>query len=450
MKMESKIISSEYIEPSSPTPARLRTYNLSMLDQIMDPVSIPIVLFFPPCSDNTSNDLHVSKTSQQLKRSLSIILTRFYPFAGRAVPDKQYIDCNDAGVHFIVALFPGHRLSDLLKKPDKDLSDQLLPRKVTWDSEMDPECKILQIKVSYFDCGSISIGAIFWHKVGDAVTMVNFLKAWGSANRGSKEGVCPNYISQSLFPQKEELLDTRRSILNEGKWRTKRYIFESSKIMSLQGKSGLENPTRVEAVSAFLWNCFMAASLKNGKSDSVLSVLMDLRRRANPPFPSDCFGNFVFFSVAVSKNQSVGEFQGLARKMRSSIKRVDDEHITRMQGDGGLVGYYENLQSAFLEFPEGADLLFISSWCGFGVYEVDFGWGKPVWMTTYFHEGSDSETSRYMNLVGLMETRSGRGIEVLVSVGEKYVEVFDAIEEELRDVACVEPSPLLEIGLTMN
>ncbi|XP_051143505.1 stemmadenine O-acetyltransferase-like [Andrographis paniculata] len=441
--MESKVISSEYIEPSSPTPAHLRTYNLSMLDQIMVPVFIPIVLFFPPCSNNTANDLHVSKTSKQLKRSISTILTRFYPFAGRAVPDKQYIDCNDAGVHFIVARFPGQRLSDLLKKPDKDLSDQLLPRKVSWDSEMDSQCRILQIKLNYFDCGSVAIAALFWHKVADAVTMVNFLKAWGSANRGSKEGVCPNYISQLLFPHKEELLEKRppaQLLFNEGKWATKRYVFDSIAISSLKAKSGLENPTRVEAVSTFLWNCFITASLKNGKSASAMAVAANLRGRAHPPFPSDCFGNFISITTASSINRTTGEYKELARKFRDTIKKVDGEYVSSIQGDGGLLGL-EKIQSMYAEVPDGADLLSVSSWCRFGGYDIDFGWGKPLWMTTYVHGGSDMETSKYINLVGLMDTRNGHGIEALVTLGETYMPFFDAIEE-LHDLACVEPSPL--------
>ncbi|XP_051142861.1 stemmadenine O-acetyltransferase-like [Andrographis paniculata] len=446
MNMESKVISSEYIEPSSPTPSHLRTYNLSMLDQVMEPVFIPIVLFFPPCSDNIVND-HADaflQVTQQLKHSLSSILTRFYPLAGRANQYKHSIDCNDAGVHFIVARFSGHRLSDLLKKPDKDLSDQLFPRKVTWDSEMDPECKILQIKVSYFDCGSVAIGAIFWHKVGDAATMVNFLKAWGSTNRGSKEGVCPNYISQYLFPHKEELLEKHRPaqrILNEGKWTTKRYIFDSIAISSLKAKTGLENPTRVEAVSAFLWNCFMAASLKNGKSTSAVAIAANLRGRAHPPFPSDCFGNFISITTASSMNRTTGEYKDLARKFRDTIKKVDGEYVSRLQGDGGLLGLDAKMHSLFAEVPDGADLLTMSSWCRFGGYDIDFGWGKPLWMTAFFHGGSDSERSRYMNLVSLMDTRNGNGIEALVTLGETHMPFFDAIEE-LHNLACIEPSPL--------
>ncbi|XP_051142558.1 stemmadenine O-acetyltransferase-like [Andrographis paniculata] len=441
--MECKVILSEFIKPSSPTPAHLRTYKLSMLDQIMEPFLIPIVLYFPPCSDTIVNHLDdaFSHVTQQLKLSLSSILTRFYPFAGRANQSNQSIDCNDAGVHFTVVRYSGHRLSDLLQNPDKDLPDQLLPAKVAWHSEIDSKCLTLQIKVSYFDCGSIAISALFWHKLVDAQAMVNFLKAWGTANRGSRGGACPNYISQFLFPHKEELLDKNRvsqRILNEGKWETKRYVFDSIAISSLKDKSGLKNPTRVEAVSAFLWKCFMAASLKNGKSASALAIATNLRGRAQPPFPSDCFGNFISIETESSMNRPTGEHTDLARKFRDAIRKCNGDYITRIQGDGGLRGLDAKMQSLFAEVPNGADLLTISSWCRFGGYEADFGWGKPLWMTTYFH---GSRTSKYINIIGLMDTRNGQGIEALVTLGETYMPFFDAIEE-LHELACVEPSPL--------
>ncbi|XP_051143397.1 stemmadenine O-acetyltransferase-like [Andrographis paniculata] len=433
--MESKITSREYIKPSSPTPAHLRTYKLSMIDQTCAPHFIPILLLFPPRPDN---DRH--RTTEQLKYSLSIILTRFYPFAGRANQDNHSVDCSDAGVDFTVAEFPGH-LHDVINS-SQDLLLHLFPMKLDFEY-VKAQSGVVFVQVNYFECGAIAVATLASHQVADLTTMVNFLKAWAGTNRGSKQEVCPNYISQILFPHKNELLGQKvsNSGSTTGKWGMRRYVFDSIAISSLKAKTGLKNPTRVEAVSAFLWKCFMEASLKNGKSDSVIVWPVNLRRRAQPPLGMDVFGNCTASTTASCRNDDGGVYKDLARKLRESVARIDGEYVTRMQGDGGFLGYQVNMQSVVADLSGGADPLLWSSWCNIGIYDIDFGWGKPVWVTTAF----DHSRSEYANLIILLDTSAGDGIEACVCLGEKYMQVFDAIDE-LRDL---EPSPL-DVGSLMN
>ncbi|XP_051142846.1 stemmadenine O-acetyltransferase-like [Andrographis paniculata] len=445
--MESQMISREYIKPSSPTPAHLKTYKLSMLDQTTVSNFVPIILFFPPRPDNNVVNRH--QTSDQLKYSLSIILTRFYPFAGRANQDNYSIDCSDAGVDFAVFEFPGHRLLDLLRNSNSSTNSRarLFPVKFAWENEKDPESRVVFVQVNYFDCGGVAIATLIWHRAADLTTMVNFLKAWAVTNRGSNQEVCPNYISQILFPHKEDLIGQHFStagFMQTGKWVARRYVFDSIAISSLKSKTGLENPTRVEAVSAFLWKCFMEASLKNGKSASVLLQPVNMRRRARPPFRSDFAGNCTVSTTASSRNERGDVYKSLARKLRDPVARIDGDFVARMQGDGGFHGYQVNMQSVAADLSGGADPLFLSSWCGYGVYDIDFGWEKPVWVTT----GGDSSRSEYTNGVLLLDTSAGDGIEVSICLGEKYMAVFDAIEE-LRDLACIDPSPL-DIATSMK
>ncbi|XP_051142674.1 stemmadenine O-acetyltransferase-like [Andrographis paniculata] len=437
--MEKTIISRENIKPSSPTPSHLKTYTGSILDQTSVPILIPFVLYFLPRTIN--GDDFISLTTEQLKRSLSLVLTRFYPFAGRANDDGESIDCNDAGADFTVARFSGHRLLDILKNPSQDLPDHLLPADLVSDGEKDWLSRVVAIQVNYFDCGGVAVGTLFWHRAADITTMVDFVQAWASVNRGSKLGFCPNYISRILFPHKEDFnYDPFAMIgsLRTGKWASRRYVFDSPSIESLKTKTGLENPTRVEAVSALIWKCFMAASLANGKSTSAMSHAVNLRGRFRPPFPSNCFGNFFGNSVAFIRNDNGVEYKDLARKLRDSIRKIDEDYVSRLQGDGrrsisGDVGGAE------------ADILGVTSWCRMGIYDdIDFGWGKPVWTTAYCN-GSCDETSRYVNLVWLMDSRVGGGIEARVLLGEGYMAVFDAIDE-LRDLASVEPSPVFGIA----
>ncbi|PIN15037.1 Salutaridinol 7-O-acetyltransferase [Handroanthus impetiginosus] len=403
--METDIISGENVKPSSPTPHHLRTYELSMLDQIVPPMLVPIVLYFP-------NGYHSSETANLLKHSLSLILTRFYPLAGRVKNDALSIDCNDEGVPFVVAKINGHKLCDLLKNPDPELPRCLLPCEVTWATELAPGSSVAMIQVNHFDCGGIAIGTVFWHKVVDAVTIGNFLHSWAATARGSREAFCPNYIAQSLFPQKEEIQAQSGSlgaILRKGKSLMRRYVFDAPAISKLKARSRIDCPTRVEVVPALIWKCFKVASLVNNKPESLVTHAVNLRRRAQHAFPSDCFGNFPGLAAASSTNKNADNLGNLFKKMRDAVSKIDNDFVNRPLGDEGFSGYNENLGRIWSGIPEGADLLSFSSWCGFDLYKVDFGWGKPVSISRC-DSGSDSE-SPFFNVVWLMDTRAGDGVE---------------------------------------
>ncbi|XP_057773271.1 stemmadenine O-acetyltransferase-like [Salvia miltiorrhiza] len=443
MEREIKIISSANVKPSSPTPRNLRHYKFSMLDQIFPPTALALALYYPNTTQINDPDSFASQIMQQLTRSLSVILTRFYPLAGRASGEGEFIDCNDAGVPFTVARFSGHELSEHLADPRPDL---LLPCGTDWGTDPGPDSAVALIQVNCFDCGGVAIGAVFWHKVVDASTVSAILRSWGAAARGSKEPVCPNYIAQYMFPQKEEMpvpLGSTTDIAKTGKSVVRRYIFDTSAISSLRSKlSSVKLPSRVEVVSALLWKCFMSASLVNGKSTSLLAQTLDLRRRAQPPFPPECFGNFLALAPATSTNDENAELGDLVKKMRDSITKIDDDYINRMRGDEGLMGYYENLRLMWTEYSQEVDILPISSVCGHGVYDIDFGWGKPVWSSRCETSNIDSEMGLVWNRIWLTDTRFGDGIEAWVILEDKYMSVFDQVEE-LRAIASVDPSPTL-------
>ncbi|KAL6522104.1 hypothetical protein OROMI_031981 [Orobanche minor] len=131
--------------------------------------------------------------------------------------------CNDQGVPFTVVKFPGLKLSDdiLCKKPDEDLPRHLLPCEIAWDAEQCPDSSVALIQVSYFDCGGVAIGLVFWHKIVDATAICYFVTSWADTTRGdSSRAVCPNYISQNVFPPKVEMQNKTGSlaaILKTGK-----------------------------------------------------------------------------------------------------------------------------------------------------------------------------------------------------------------------------------------
>lgn len=123
-KVDLEIMTRSIIKPASPTPRHLKTFKLSILDQIMVDVYTPLILFIPNSDKASVNDV-ITKRSKHLKETLSHILTQFYPIAGE-VKDSLQIECNDKGVYYIEARV-NHTLQDFLSYPDDEKVRALNP-----------------------------------------------------------------------------------------------------------------------------------------------------------------------------------------------------------------------------------------------------------------------------------------------------------------------------------
>lgn len=123
-KCEHEIILRETIKPTSPTPHHLRTCKFSFIDQTVNDIYTPLIIFLPNTNNATVTNV-MSKRSKQLRETLSDILTRFFPLAGE-VRDNLYIDCNDKGVYYMEARV-NQTLRDYLCNPQDEKMRELMP-----------------------------------------------------------------------------------------------------------------------------------------------------------------------------------------------------------------------------------------------------------------------------------------------------------------------------------
>jgi shikimate O-hydroxycinnamoyltransferase len=68
-----------------------------------------------------------------------------------------------------------------------------------------------------------------------------------------------------------------------------------------------------------------------------------------------------------------------------------------------------------------------TSLCNFPIYEIDFGWGKPAWVT--------SASFTFNNLVSFFDTKSGDGIEAWINLKEEEMGKLENDEELLAYVS---------------
>ncbi|KVI07713.1 Chloramphenicol acetyltransferase-like domain-containing protein [Cynara cardunculus var. scolymus] len=440
--MEVEIISKETIKPSSPTPHHLKTFKLSLLDQIVLNPYLPVIFYYQ--NRNGDTIFQAQEKSSSLKESLSKTLTQFYPFAG-TIKDDISIDCNDAGAYYAIALVR-LRLDKFLHDPDLKLTDGLLPFRPTFEAS-GPGARVTNVQVNIFECGGIAIGLCMSHKIVDAAALYTFLKGWTNMACGATEVVHPNLTAPSLFPAndlwlREASMEVCVSWLKEGKCSTKRFLFDSDAISSLKAeatRNGVQNPTRVEVVTALLWKCAVAASKQTCgfQKPSRINHTVNIRRKLASPSSKDLIGNVIWFATAECPANDETTLIDLAKRVRECVSKVDVEFVNNAQGDKGYIAMREFMKETGETSSKGStDVFNFTSWCKMGFYDIDFGWGKPSWMTGVIGIGNPV----FLNIINLMDTKCGEGIEAWVNLDEKEMEILQC-NPELLAYASLDPSP---------
>jgi len=435
--MEIELISRETIKPSSPTPSRLKTYPLSFIDNILMRNYVPLVYFYKPNKDSDQN-VKIS----QLRKSLSQLLSKYYPFAGR-LKDKITVECNDQGVPFLVTNIK-NKLSETLQNPTEKLLNPLFPDELQW-KDMDWSETLIAIQINCFACGGIAISICMSHKIGDGSTLFNFMNDWSIINENlpkEKEGekgllVLPFHSldgGASMFPQRDLPIFRELLLKRENNVVCKRFVFQPSMIKFLKAmvtSSSMHSPTRVQVVTAWIYKCAVSITGLNFKT-SLFTMAVDLRKRMVPPLSEKCVGNIFWFSSMFADKKEM-ELKELVCKIKEGLSECCDVYPKIFGGkkNDNLSKISECLKQVTESYSENGNLFSFSSWCRFPMYEADFGWGKPIWVTT---------SACYLrNGMILMDTRDGNGIEAVVNMEENDMTKFEH-EVELLQYASLNPT----------
>ncbi|KAJ4715322.1 vinorine synthase-like [Melia azedarach] len=448
-----EIISREYIKPSSRTPSNLRTHKLCLFDQYVNHSYASCVHYYSMNPDiNLSNssdfDHIVSERLQLLKQSLSETLTHFYTLAGN-LKDDYSVDCDDEGIYFVEARAESS-LNEFLNQPNLiPLISKFVPKDGNEGNGLIAGARVGKIQVTTFACGGLAICASIAHIVADGATICFFLKCWASiASKNMEEAIFPNYNSSFLFPPVDEdpkdaaWRSLKYPFFKTGRPATRRFVFDAQSIANLKAlatSSGVQNPSRSEAVSAFIFKRIMVAfKTKSGfHKPHLLSHVVNLRRKMKPSIIEYSLGNTLWHANALCTEDEV-ELDGLVYGMREEIAKYNGDFVKSLQGDEGFVNFRKAIKDDGEVCCKAADRVMFTSWCNFGFYDVDFGWGKPIWMSSV---GWDELATTFYNFVILNDTRLRDGVEAWVLLPKEDMALLE-LDKELLAFATMDLSPL--------
>lgn len=405
--MKVQILSENFIIPHTPTPPSLRTYKISATDELAPTMNVPLILYYQSPNANIFN---------HLKNSLAQTITQFYPLAGRYIKESHSVDCNDQGLKYIEAQVK-YKLSEIISQGPRikpELLNNFIPCEIgAVDEDADP---LLAVQVTTFDCGGLAMGVCVSHRIADASTLSNFVSAWAVKSKGNRvyENHYPIFQSASYFPGRNFDGTDVGIPRNIGNGRleadTKMFFFSATAISVLREKAGGQH-SKVQLVFALIWSALMGVNKvrKGRKRASVILQAVNLRGKTIPPIPIHSCGNF--WGIATPESET-GDFQTLVTLLSDSVRKTAKEYGRVLcDGDEGKMVVIEPLKkvSEILGNDEVSTYWF-SSWSKLPFYELDFGWGKPVWVS--------SVNLRVKNAVFLMDEREGDGIEAWVHLDE--------------------------------
>ncbi|KAJ8645832.1 hypothetical protein MRB53_007580 [Persea americana] len=118
----------------------------------------------------------------------------------------------------------------------------------------------------------------------------------------------------------------------------------------------------------------------------------------------------------------------LEKQLRDAIRAIDYDFIEELKGPDGAIKAHEGMKNmAENSLDKDVHICSFSSWCRFPFYEVDFGWGKPIWVSC--------RTFPAKNFTTLIGRRWDDGMEVWVNMEAEEMAKFEQDPELLSFIS---------------
>ncbi|KVI04208.1 malonyl-coenzyme A:anthocyanin 3-O-glucoside-6''-O-malonyltransferase-like [Cynara cardunculus var. scolymus] len=380
-----------------------------------------------------------------LKRSLSITLQHFFPFAGNLIifptptrkPEIRYgegdsiavtvAECNldfddltgnhprdcDKFYHLIPSLGPAVKVSDYVSIP------------------------VFSIQVTLFPNHGISIGMTNLHALGDATTRFGFLKAW---TKIARSGTDESFLANGTLPLYDRVVQNQKldesylkrvnvEAFNE-EYRPQNLSGPTDKVratlvltrttINRMKKRVSTNLPTLEYVSSFtvacgyIWSCI--AKSRNDELE-LFGFAVDCRARMDPPIPAAYFGNCVGGCAVMAKRTLLTGKDGFV----TAAKLLGENLHELLTHKDGIVKDIFAMIDDLLSNGMPTTTMGVAGTPKLKFYDIDFGWGKPK-----KHETISIDYNNSISLSTCKESKEDLEIGVCLSAMEMeaFVHIF--------------------------
>ncbi|KAL1560720.1 malonyl-coenzyme:anthocyanin 5-O-glucoside-6'''-O-malonyltransferase-like [Salvia divinorum] len=430
--------------PPPPSAAAELSLPLSYLDVTwVHFIPIRRLIFYDhPCSESE----FLNTIVPQLKQSLSLTLKHYLPVAGNLLypsdtarkPIIRYVAGDSVPLTIAVSDNDFEHLTANYPRDADQFYDYMPMIPPTTDGD---ECKVVPVfalQATLFPSRGVVIGFANHHVLGDASSIVGFVKAWAEINRlggGSK-----SFSVENLPVFDRELINDPCG-WDQVNWEVMREIpftpppssfpiptdrvratftLNCTDLEKLKKTCPIQISSFVAATS-YAWSCLaksgdaVGEAAENGGMDC-FSFVVEVRGRADPPVPASYFGNCLSSAmVKVERRRLAGE-EGFA-VAAEEIGRVIRERVNRKEE---VLRCMQNWPESF-EILKGIRAVGVSGSPKFDLGAADFGWGEARKVEVLSIDGEKYSMS-------LSKSRgAGGGLEVGLSLEKKRMEAFVAI-----------------------
>ncbi|XP_020238541.1 coumaroyl-CoA:anthocyanidin 3-O-glucoside-6''-O-coumaroyltransferase 1 [Cajanus cajan] len=398
-----------------------------------------------------------------LKHSLSLTLQHFFPFAANLIAPPQ--------LHLShIRYLPGDSLSFTVAESTADftllttdspqyvrnwhpLIPTLSPPRVEQDGTR--VFPLMAIQVTVLPNSGFTISLTFNHLAGDGRSLHHFIKFWASLCKARGDMAKASLETPLSLPSHErdkvkdpkglkriyfqelEHSDSKRmefaglvQVFSTDNVRftfalSREHIEKLKKWFSL--KCGTLHISTFVVTCSLVWICMIRFEESKGNcvdydEPCYFVFLADCRDLPEFSLPCTYFGNcLASCSVAMKRSELVAEngIVGVANAIEREIRDVKSDALRNAEK---LISEYRELGKA------GKSLLLVAGSPKLGVYESDFGWGKPKKSEAAHIESSGS--------FSLSDSKDGKGgIEVGLALERLRVnEFFTILQEQLHDI----------------
>lgn len=384
---------------------------------------------------------------EKLKEGLRVVLEEFYQLGGKLGKDDDEVlrvdyDDDMDGVEVVEAVAEGITVDELTGDDGTSSFKELIPFNGVLNLE-GLHRPLLSIQLTKLKDG-IAMGCAFNHAVLDGTSTWHFMSSWAQICNGTSSSVVvPPFLDRTKARNTRVKLDLSPVVSCNGddatkqgppapQMREKLFRFSEAAVDKIKSRANSTPPpsdgskpfSTFQSLAVHIWRHVSQARNLKPEDYTVFTVFADCRKRVDPPMPDSYFGNLIqaiFTATAAGLLlENPPSFGALV------IQKAIESHDAKAIDERNKA--WEAAPKIFQFKDAGVNCVAVGSSPRFKVYEVDFGWGKPVGVRS----GSNN---RFDGMVYLYQGKSGgRSIDVEITMEAQAMEKLEKDKEFLMEV----------------